>query len=467
MDTERLLASLRRRFVLISALSWMPVGIALAVMIVLMESRGLDLGTIGLIVALYGLTIVVLELPTGGLADLISRRGVLAVSAAIGTLVYAGGAIATTAWQFLALYMLFGVSRALSSGPAEAWYVDAVKAVRTDADIRGGLAASQTAGAIGLGAGTIGGGALALLPVFGDSGPVTALSAPMILSALLNLGLLAAVLTGMREPIRPTGIVRFAALLAAVPRTVASGIALGVQNRALARLLLAVLPIGIALNGVEVLTPGRLLDLTGDAGTSVSAYGVITAIGFAASAAGAALSGPLDKAVRGSAVRAVIAGTLVSALGLVALFVTGGLDGTAGIAATAGGYALMFFGLGLSGPVGAELVHHQVDSSQRATVISVKSLLQHGGGSLAAATLPLLAGAWSIPGAWLTTGLILAASAVLYIGTGARNPAPADQALLDRPAEPHAGPPVQPGTPPGKCGESARAEGRPTANVNT
>lgn len=135
MDTEALLASLRRRFALITALNWMPNGIAMAVMIVLMDSRGIPLSAIGLVTVLYSLATVLLELPTGGLADAISRRGVLAVSVGIGTLTLG-------AWQFGALYMLLGAARALTSGPAEAWYVDSVKAVHHDADSRKGLAAS-------------------------------------------------------------------------------------------------------------------------------------------------------------------------------------------------------------------------------------------------------------------------------------------------------------------------------------
>ncbi|WP_051815881.1 MFS transporter, partial [Glycomyces tenuis] len=418
MDADALLASLRRRFVLITALNWLPNGIGMAVLIVLMDSRGLPLGVTGLIVALYSLTTVLLELPTGGLADVISRRGVLAVSAGLGSLAFCGLAVAASAWQFGVLYVLLGMARALSSGPAEAWYVDSVKAVRPHADIRKGLAASQTAGAVSLGAGTIGGGALALAPVFPDSGAVTALSAPMLLSALLNVVLLIVVVTGMRETARPSDGGGFGALLAGVPRTIASGAALGVRDRALGRLLTTALPIGIAVSSVELLTPGRLLDVTGDSGASAGAYGVITAIGFAANAVGSAASGLLASLLGGGGARTAVAGTLVSALGLVALFTTGSLEGTAAVAAAAGGYALMFLGLGLRGPVHAELTHHRVDSGRRATVISVQSLLMQGGGSLAALTLPLLAGAWSIPGAWLVAGLILAASAALYLGAG-------------------------------------------------
>ncbi|GAB4000998.1 hypothetical protein GCM10029992_34950 [Glycomyces albus] len=117
----------------------------------------------------------------------------------------------------------------------------------------------------------------------------------------------------------------------------------------------------------------------------------------------------------------------MTALGPVSLFTTGGLQGTASLAATAGGYALMFIGLGLNGPLHSELTHHQVESKQRATVVSIKSLVMQGGGSLSNATLPLLAGAWSIPGAWLVSGLLVAASASLYIGITDRDESTPDR----------------------------------------
>lgn len=66
----------------------------------------------------------------------------------------------------------------------------------------------------------------------------------------------------------------------------------------------------------------------------------------------------------------------------------------------------MFLGGRLRGPVRSELVHDRVGPSERATVISVRSL-------------PLLADAWSVPTAWLLFGPLLAASAALFIGVSA------------------------------------------------
>ena len=79
-------AGLVRRFALLSALRWFPVGLTIPVNVLLMQARGLDLAVIGGLYAIYGIVTIALELPTGGLADVVGRRTVL-VAASIATTV--------------------------------------------------------------------------------------------------------------------------------------------------------------------------------------------------------------------------------------------------------------------------------------------------------------------------------------------------------------------------------------------
>ncbi|GAB3911167.1 hypothetical protein GCM10027612_88090 [Microbispora bryophytorum subsp. camponoti] len=58
-----------------------------------------------------------LELPTGGLADVLGRRPVLAASAAVSVVALVVMALAHSVWPFLVASVLKGVARALSSGP--------------------------------------------------------------------------------------------------------------------------------------------------------------------------------------------------------------------------------------------------------------------------------------------------------------------------------------------------------------
>src|SRR5947209_8539158 len=70
----------RRRFLALQGLRWLPIGLMTPVMILLMQQRGLSLPQIGLLVTAQGLVVLTLELPTGGLADALGRKPVLATA---------------------------------------------------------------------------------------------------------------------------------------------------------------------------------------------------------------------------------------------------------------------------------------------------------------------------------------------------------------------------------------------------
>lgn len=401
------LTVLRRRYVAVSALAWLGTSLLIPVMVLLMLDRGLDLATVGLTFVVHGIVVTTLELPTGGLSDMIGRRGVLAASAALG----AGAAVwmvfAGSAWEFVGITVIRAVARALSTGPAEAWYVDAVHAIDPKGDIRSGLAGGQTAGSITLGLGTVAGGAIPLLPIPG------ALAAPVVLSAVGYLALMIAALVYMKEhhtSARPS----FGALFRALPATIAEGVRLGVRNSALARIMLGMAAVGVALDSVELLVPGRVADLTGDPATAATGYGVITMVGFAANGLGSAISARVTAWTGGSPGRAAMTGVAVSGLGLALLAATGMTGGSAGYVTIGTGYALLFIGLGIAGPVRAELMHHQVGPAQRATVVSVQSLALQAGGFFSALGFPYLVAATSRPVAWTLAAVVIAASALLF-----------------------------------------------------
>ena len=74
------------RYAMLGGLRWLPVGLTAPVLVLLMTARGLDLAVVGQLLALYSLVVVLLELPTGGLADTIGRRPVLVASSVLAAL---------------------------------------------------------------------------------------------------------------------------------------------------------------------------------------------------------------------------------------------------------------------------------------------------------------------------------------------------------------------------------------------
>ena len=156
-------AAAGRRYVGLTALRWLPVGLSVPVSVLLAQSRGLSVAQVGLVFAVYGMVCLVLELPTGGLADAIGRRPVLVLSGSLHLLGLLGLAVAPNLPAFIAAISLIGAGRALDSGPLESWYVDAVHQVTPGADVTPGLSRAAVADGIALSLGAVAGGVLPTL----------------------------------------------------------------------------------------------------------------------------------------------------------------------------------------------------------------------------------------------------------------------------------------------------------------
>ena len=405
----------RRRYVAICALTWLPAGLGMPAFVLLMLERGLDMVTIGTVFAMYGIVTVAMELPTGGLADVVGRRAVLLASAALTLVSFTALAFATTAAQFLALSAAKGVARALSSGPGEAWYVDTVHRADEHADLQAGLSRGSAAGSAALAVGTLAGGAIPLIAP--ESWPIAPLAVPMLSAAVAAAMLLTVVALWMKEPTRRQSRPRPRAALMAVPATILAGARLGVRSRTLSRLLAGAIALGVALNAIELLTPGRLAALTGGAEAGSASYAAVAAGGFLASAVGAALAVPLARLFRGVTWRATVAAGVLSAASLGGLAATAELSGVPGVLATAAGYFGLFLGLGISHPLRSELMHARIGASERATVLSIDSLLLQLGGAASALGLSVLASSLGLGVAWAVAALALlvAAAAVIRI----------------------------------------------------
>ncbi|GGM78861.1 MFS transporter [Dactylosporangium sucinum] len=83
-------------------------------------ATGLSGGQISVLFAVWSITGIVAEVPTGAVADRWSRRGALAASGALQAAGFAAWLVAPGFWGFLAGFVLWGVGGALASGALEA-----------------------------------------------------------------------------------------------------------------------------------------------------------------------------------------------------------------------------------------------------------------------------------------------------------------------------------------------------------
>jgi MFS family permease len=91
---------------------------------VMFTEHGMSPAQIGMALAAWSLTGVALEIPTGALADRVSRRWLLFVAQAVRGLGFLTWALVPTFWGYLGGFVLWGVKSALVSGTFEALVFD-------------------------------------------------------------------------------------------------------------------------------------------------------------------------------------------------------------------------------------------------------------------------------------------------------------------------------------------------------
>ncbi|WP_347059125.1 MFS transporter [Blastococcus sp. HT6-30] len=398
--------SATRRLVGLTALRWLPVGLTTPITVLLAQARGLSLAEIGLLFTVHGVVVLLLELPTGGLADVLGRRPVVIAGALLHLVSCVVYATATGFAGFLVGVLLLGLGRALDSGPVEAWYVDTVHRLDPAADVAPGLAKHSAADGGGLALGAVVGGFLpGLLGGVGD-GPVgDALAVPYLTAAALDLVFVAAVFRLLSEA-RPPHEGRARAVLVAgvraVPATVAGAVRLSVTDGPMRLVLLLTALGGVGLVGCELLGPVRFADLAGGSDDGAAVYGSVLAISFGAAAAGAAAAPALRRLLRGST-RAACA--VLTAVGGLALAILAGPDVLA-VAAT--GFALYYVAHGASWPLLSAVLHTRVIAVHRATAVSAMSLAMALGGIVGNLTVPPLVAAAGLEAGFVAVAAVVA-----------------------------------------------------------
>jgi hypothetical protein len=306
-------------------------------------------------------------------------------------------------WLLALSGVLRGVGRALGSGPIEAWYVD--QAPADPAELTHGLSLGVMAASVALAVGTVAG---ALIPVSLD----VSLAVPVLIAVGADAVRLVVTLVAMPESKYEASTLR--GVLRGVPSVIAGGVRLAVRNLALTRILMVSAGMGVTLSVIELLTPGWMAELAGSADRGVLAYGLAAAIGFAADALGSVLSMPLLRRL-GSARAVSLTGYGVSVLALAAMAAASAVSGFAGILAAAIAYLLMFVGFGIAAGPLAQLLHSQVTTAERATVVSVQSLLLQLAGAVGAVTLGQLAVVTGPAAAFLVAAALLAVPAARLV----------------------------------------------------
>jgi hypothetical protein len=367
--------------------------------------RGLDLAQVGLVSAVHAGVVLVLELPSGGLADAVGRRPVLVVAAVVGAVSFGSMVVAQGLGGLVVAMALHAVFRALDSGPLEAWYVDRALAADPHHDLQADLSRAGFWTYGGVAAGALAAGAAGLVPGL----PATPLTAAMPLAAVLAVAHAAAVILLVPEEPHATGGWRALPRIArATPRLVREPTTLGWRHRGL-RLVLAVeVTWGAGLTALELLWQPRTADVLGTT-DDTWVFGGMSAAAWLVGAGGALAAPLLVRLLGGRTEHA--AALLRIAQGATSV----GLAAAGGLAGVVVAYVLFYVVHGAANPLHYTLLHRRVGADHRATVISLNSLVARLSGLPAALGVGLLAETAGAPLTLAVAAGVLAAGAPLYL----------------------------------------------------
>jgi len=397
--------SLTHRFWLLTALRWLPTGLIIPVVALLPLHRDMTVAQLGGALAVQGIVVLCLELPTGGLADTIGRRPLVLISALVALASYVMFALATTPLLLAGAAALSGVFRALDSGPLNAWYVDRIHADTARADRSAAVTTGLGGASAVLGASVAVGSLLsAALVVWAPWGTGSALVIPYVAAAALTIAQIGAVAALMHEPSRPA---RRSAPLRDTVHAVTDGVRMLTGSRVLAALVAVELFWGFGMVAFETLMPVRLSELMSDRDAAAAAMGPIVAAAWGVSAIGGAVVPALTR--RWGLVGTSVALRLTQAATVVAMGLAWGPIGlVTGYLAT---YAVHI----ASGVAHESLLHREVDDDHRATVLSLASMAAQPAGSLGSVVLGLIATGASASTAIIVGGVVLGLAAPLFL----------------------------------------------------
>jgi MFS family permease len=407
--------SIRARYYAVTFLIWFSTALPLALTVLLMRARGLSLSQIGFVMGAYSLIIVLLEVPTGGLADAVGRVRVALVAHALAAVSSLALLPAFSFPAFLGAMVLYGVSRALSSGALDAWFVDALQAADPDVDLQPALAGAEIVALLALGLGTILGSALPrLFPALPADGTavLTPLAIPLVAALGVRLLLLPAIALFIREA-RPTGGASWREGFRAVPALVRDAAALSRANNRLVLLMAASFVAGFALLGLESFWQPFFAALPGttrsDGATNTVLFGVIMAGNFLASMAGNFIAGPLGRRLdRRYALLGALSRLLQGSFMLA-------LAASTALIPAAAAFWLAYLSAGVGNSPHATLVNDEIPAARRSAMLSVQSLAFYAGSFLGGAGLGWLADRWSIGAAWAVAGGLVVVSLAFYL----------------------------------------------------
>ena len=404
--------SLLRIYLLCNSLFWFATALPIPFLVLFRQERGLSLSQIALVTGVYSLTVLLLEVPSGVLADYLGKKKITLWAYFVIILTGLINMAAFSVRTFLVAGILYGAGRALVSGALEAWFINKVRDLEPDRDIHPYLAKTGAYEFGALAMGSLAGGLVAHLLRFLPAGAgyfLTPYSAVIGFSSLLhgiNGVLLCFLVRETRAPIPPQEKGRG-------PRTVYSltfeAVRESLSNRVLFLFLVLSLISGIAIMGLETYWQPYFSGMPGlNEGSAFFFSFLMTGI-YLAGIAGNSLAPSVLRVLKNRHLTLIIFSSLLRVLALIFLSLSRGPWLGAAL------FLTVLLSLGLAGPSLSVMINREIPDKLRASMLSVQSLFFFGGCLAGSAISGLLLRFISLSHFWAVMAGLLLSALLLYI----------------------------------------------------
>jgi MFS transporter, DHA1 family, quinolone resistance protein len=392
------------------ALHWFLIGLIAPILALFQMEKGLNLLQIGINIAIYSGTVILLELPTGGLADTIGRKKVYIYSLAAKCISVVVLLFSKSFLSVAAGFVFFGIARALSSGSMDAWFVDEFRKIHPKGNLQHALAVIGIFVPIGLGVGSIAGGFLPdLLGPILSKIPIFDIYSINFLAILVFIGIqFIYTSTAISETVDANIEGGIIAGLKKVPIVISESIQYGLKDRVILKLLIATAALGVGLAGMENFWQPRLKVIIGQ-DSSTRIFGLLSAGYFFAASLGSLIITPICTLFRNNYAKILFA---------LRIFLSGFyclLAMQTGLAGFSFFYISLFFFNGLSNAPHAAVLNERVPQEKRSTLLSFESLVLQLGAAGSSIIMGYIANTVSIPVSWYISAAVLFLSSFAYL----------------------------------------------------
>lgn len=412
MSKEYTPRSLLRVYLLCNSLFWFATALPIPFLVLFRRERGLSLSQIALVTGVYSLTVLVLEVPSGVMADLLGKKRITLWAYILIILAGLINMLSFSIGAFLAAGIIYGAGRALVSGALEAWFINSMGALEPDKDIHPHLAKSGVFEFGALALGSLAGGLIAHLLRFlptGEGHILTPYAAVIGFSSLLH-GANGVILyflvrenpeSTLSQGKRRNPRAAFGLTLEAVRESL--------SNRVLFLFLVLSLINGMVIMGLETYWQPYFSGMPGMDENRAFFFSFIMTGTYLAGIAGNSLAPPALRISRNSHLPVIIFSALLRILALIILSLSRSPWYGALI------FLTLFFSIGLGGPSLSVLVNREIPDKLRASMLSVQSLFFFGGCLAGSAISGLILRFLTLARFWAVLAGLLILALSLYI----------------------------------------------------